>query len=167
MPCGIAWHVTFWADLRLAKSREIQALDKPKDTSNRIGSDPWYRHVLAMRYEDATIPETNSSPICHPRRKLVFQPSIFRCENVSFRRGSFPLIFFHFFAGLQLGPHWGQSSQILRRTRRGAAYDKRMLYTVQLHLIFCMICFYSMWYIIIIRTYYIGYSFSSKSASFC
>ncbi len=37
-----------------------------------------------------TLPKTNSSPlkIGHPKRKLVFQPSIFRCENVSFREGS-------------------------------------------------------------------------------
>ena len=34
-------------------------------------------------------PETNGShlKISHPKRKLVFQPSIFRCENVSFRDG--------------------------------------------------------------------------------
>ena len=37
-----------------------------------------------LRY---TLPETNSSPlkIGHPNRKVVFQPSIFRGENVSFR----------------------------------------------------------------------------------
>ena len=36
-----------------------------------------------------TLPETNSSPlkIGHPQRKLVFQPSIFRGEDVSFREG--------------------------------------------------------------------------------
>jgi len=34
-------------------------------------------------------PETNKSPlkIGHPKRKLIFQPSIFRCPNVSFREG--------------------------------------------------------------------------------
>ena len=38
----------------------------------------------------ATLPKTNSSPlkIGHPKRKLVFQPSIFRC-HVSFREGSY------------------------------------------------------------------------------
>ncbi len=37
-----------------------------------------------------TLPETNSSPlkIGLPNRKVVFQPSIFRCENVSFREGT-------------------------------------------------------------------------------
>ena len=36
-----------------------------------------------------TIPKTNSSPLkmSHPKRKLVFQPSIFSCY-VSFREGS-------------------------------------------------------------------------------
>ena len=37
-----------------------------------------------------TLPETNSSPLKNrpgPERKLVFQASIFRCENVSFREG--------------------------------------------------------------------------------
>ena len=37
-----------------------------------------------------TLPEANSShlKIGHPKRKrIVFQPSIFRCENVSFRQG--------------------------------------------------------------------------------
>ena len=35
-----------------------------------------------------TLPETNSSHLIigHPKRKLVFQPSIFRCDNVSFQR---------------------------------------------------------------------------------
>ena len=39
-------------------------------------------------YKQVTLPETNSSPlkIGHPKRKLVFQPSIFRCY-VSFREG--------------------------------------------------------------------------------
>ena len=38
-----------------------------------------------------TLPEANSShlKIGHPKRKrIVFQPSIFRCENVSFRQGN-------------------------------------------------------------------------------
>ena len=41
--------------------------------------------LLASR---ATLPETNSSPLKmgHPKRELVFQPSIFRCY-VSFREG--------------------------------------------------------------------------------
>ena len=36
-----------------------------------------------------TLPKTNSSPlkIGHPKRKFIFQPLIFRCENVSFREG--------------------------------------------------------------------------------
>ena len=37
-----------------------------------------------------TLPKINSShlQIGHPKRKLVFKPSIFRCENVSFREGN-------------------------------------------------------------------------------
>jgi len=35
-----------------------------------------------------TLPETNIDPkISLPNRKVVFQPSIFRGENVSFREG--------------------------------------------------------------------------------
>ena len=36
-----------------------------------------------------TLPKTSSLhlKIGHPKRKLIFQPSIFRCENVSFREG--------------------------------------------------------------------------------
>ena len=47
-----------------------------------------------------TLPETNSShlKIGDPKRKrIVFQPSIFRCENVSFREGigdGFNVVFF-------------------------------------------------------------------------
>ena len=39
--------------------------------------------------EKPTLPETNIAPENRPgpKRKLVFQPSIFRCENVSFRGG--------------------------------------------------------------------------------
>ena len=37
-----------------------------------------------------TLPKTNIAPENSkiPKRKLVFQPSIFRCENVSFREGN-------------------------------------------------------------------------------
>jgi len=35
-----------------------------------------------------TLPETNRAPENHPRRKLVFQPSIFR-GYVSFREGTY------------------------------------------------------------------------------
>ena len=39
-----------------------------------------------------TLPKINSShlKIGHSKRKLVFKPSIFRCENVSFREGNAP-----------------------------------------------------------------------------
>ena len=48
-----------------------------------------------------TLPETNSShlKIGHPKRKLVFQPSIFRCY-VSFREGKLPIL-----GGIQLDAH--------------------------------------------------------------
>ena len=41
-------------------------------------------------HKPTTLPETNGLPlkIGHPKRKLVFQPSIFRGENVSFREGT-------------------------------------------------------------------------------
>ena len=44
----------------------------------------WFAHT----HHQFTLPETNSSPlkIGHPKRKLVFQPSIFR-GHVSFREG--------------------------------------------------------------------------------
>ena len=51
-------------------------------SSLRIGK----MDILAAHHHDShqptTLPETNSSPlkIGHPKRKLVFQPSIFRCE---------------------------------------------------------------------------------------
>ena len=47
-------------------------------------------HLGLLGHRD-TLLETNSShlKIGHPKRKLVFQPSIFRCENVSFRECSF------------------------------------------------------------------------------
>ena len=43
-----------------------------------------------------TLPETNTSPLqgSHPKRKLVFQPSIFRCY-VSFREGVYIYIFIY------------------------------------------------------------------------
>ena len=43
-------------------------------------------------FRGCTLPETNSSPlkIFHPKRRLVFQPSIFRCElAASFREGKY------------------------------------------------------------------------------
>ena len=48
-----------------------------------------------------TLPETNIAPTRKLTQKetIVFQPSIFRCENVSFREGKFSFIFrviFHF-----------------------------------------------------------------------
>ena len=81
--------------------------------------------IIKLYQIDITLPETNSSPlkIGHPKRKLVFQPSIFG-SYVSFREGR--VDFFHqkkqmlrratFFLGLQtercvffLGgrSHWG------------------------------------------------------------
>ena len=49
---------------------------------------PWLvrRTWLLRKVASFTLPETNSSPLKmgHPKRKLVFQPSIFRCY-VSFR----------------------------------------------------------------------------------
>ena len=50
---------------------------------------PSLRMPLSHHQDYHTLPETNSLPmkIGHPKRKLVFQPSIFRCENVSFREG--------------------------------------------------------------------------------
>jgi len=37
-----------------------------------------------------TLPETNifAPENVHPKRKVVFQPPIFRCENASFREGN-------------------------------------------------------------------------------
>ena len=48
--------------------------------------------VFAYNTPSPTLPETNTLhlKIGHPKRKLVFQPSIFRCENVSFREGKTP-----------------------------------------------------------------------------
>ena len=42
-----------------------------------------------------TLPETNIAPTRKLTQKetIVFQPSIFRCENVSFREGKFSFIF--------------------------------------------------------------------------
>ena len=61
---------------------------------SQMMSDTSVREVKRMVFEVSwsfsrnTLPETNSShlKICLPKRKLVFQPSIFRC-NVSFREG--------------------------------------------------------------------------------
>ena len=41
-----------------------------------------YVYIINFAYKIYTLPETNSSPlkIGHPKRKFVFQPSIFRCE---------------------------------------------------------------------------------------
>ena len=43
-----------------------------------------------------TLPETNISPENRPgpKRKVIFQPSIFRGENVSFREGILIILFF-------------------------------------------------------------------------
>ncbi len=44
---------------------------------------------LNLSLDQIWLPRTNELPlkIGHPRRKLVFQPSIFRCENASLREG--------------------------------------------------------------------------------
>ena len=56
----------------------------------------WGFVILNVHLHDGkdTLRETNSLPlkIGHPKRKLVFQPSIFRC-HVSFREG---VIYWHF-----------------------------------------------------------------------
>ena len=53
------------------------------DESKLLGAELGAPHAIG------TLPETNSSPlkIDHPKRKLVFQPSIFR-GYVSFREGN-------------------------------------------------------------------------------
>ena len=58
---------------------------------------------FAMTKRAPTLPETNSSPlkIGHPQGKLVFQPSIFRCENVSLPECSCVVLFF---CGITLPP---------------------------------------------------------------
>ena len=44
---------------------------------------------FGLQFIQLTLPETNVAPENRPsQRKLVFQPSIFRCENVSFREGT-------------------------------------------------------------------------------
>ena len=56
----------------------------------RASSSPLFLPKKSFRYQrnSITLPETNNShlKIGHPKRKLVFQPSIFRCY-VSFREG--------------------------------------------------------------------------------
>jgi len=51
---------------------------------NRIGEP--YNNITTTK----NLPETNSWPmkIGLPKWKLIFQPSIFRCENVGFRDGT-------------------------------------------------------------------------------
>ena len=68
----------FWGDFYILPSYIEIKISQYKD--------PYYKPISIM--ECHTLPETNSSPlkIGHPKRKLVFQPSIFRCY-VSFREG--------------------------------------------------------------------------------
>ena len=97
-----AWYLTCWntfLDIHL----------KPQRLPSTIGfghfydsaSFWWWNHnqwapsyidylgLVVRNHPLFTLPETNSSPlkIGHPKRKLVFQTSIFRCY-VSFREGS-------------------------------------------------------------------------------
>ena len=69
---------------------------------NRLKKKTWRPSKMPCLNED-TLPETNSSPlkIGHPKRKLVFQPQIFK-RYVGFREcnwigpdGSFPRKFHH------------------------------------------------------------------------
>ena len=82
------------------KSQKIWVRVVPKKNS-----DLWLRwefsklgHGTKQQWSNTenelTLPETNSShlPGCHPKRKLVFQPSIFRC-HVSFREGNLVMIY--------------------------------------------------------------------------
>ena len=48
----------------------------------------WYIHIF-LGVKRVTLPKTNIAPENRPWEKetIVFQPSIFRCENVSFRVG--------------------------------------------------------------------------------
>ena len=68
-----------------------------------------------------TLPETNSSPlkIGHPKRKVAFQPFIFRGENASFRECSMDR--FHFGQNSNLGSQpKAQGSQ----PKAGASWKK-------------------------------------------
>ena len=72
---------------------------------------PWPVSVLhfSMGNKWCTLPETNSSPlkIGHPKRKLVFQPSISR-GYVSFREGntSYSISMYKYIAGERLYDQW-------------------------------------------------------------
>ena len=48
----------------------------------------------------------------HPKRKLVFQPSIFRCENVSFREGNTILKSIPTLCQVFIHPRWCRISSI-------------------------------------------------------
>ena len=78
------------------KGQEAPSQHVVKDCSQRNGIQShttyncWFVHVLSIldRSLIYTLPETNSSPlnIGHPKRRVDFQPSIFRCYG-SFREG--------------------------------------------------------------------------------
>ena len=69
----------------------------------------WCRHLTITHQNKTTsslpktdiAPENRPSPPKKKQKKVVSQPSIFRCENVSFREGSF------------FGPYWWKESQIV------------------------------------------------------
>ena len=81
---SIDWHVFNF----LMQSRVVAWFGAQTVAMNKKRQH-WSERVCKSRIKTHTLPETNSSPlkIGHPKRKLVFQPSIFRCENVSFREG--------------------------------------------------------------------------------
>ena len=67
---------TFWRQLGLKRERKVENAWRIIPFSNMV----------------STLPKTKISPENRPgpKRKLIFQPSIFRCENVSFREGKSP-----------------------------------------------------------------------------
>ncbi len=78
--------VTLWAALEGIVWRRTWELGKKNSQICRqTRSKRWAKYTQNW----GTLPKTNSSPlkIGHPKRKLGFQPSIFRC-HVSFREGN-------------------------------------------------------------------------------
>ena len=83
------------------------------DWSKKNG-EPSFEVIL--NFFEFALPKTNSSPlkIGHPRRKLVFQPSIFRGENVSFREGKTPKnLFAHSSAQTWQATSWDKAGHFI------------------------------------------------------
>ena len=80
--CPYMWH-----SLKLTASLHLKI-----DGWKTIGSfrDAIHFQVRTVSFREGALPKTNSSPlkIGRPKRKLVSQPSIFKCY-VSFREGAF------------------------------------------------------------------------------